>query len=269
MKQRVITGIVWGALFLFFVWIGGPPFAVFLGVLSLVGFMELLAMRGIARFSLSSWVGYVALFLYSIHSVVPAFRFFGISVLFAVVALFTLSWTVITKNRFSFDDAAYCTFGLLYLAYGFQAAFQIREMAEGLFAFVLFLLSIWSTDTGAYFVGRTFGGRKLWPEISPKKTISGSVGGSIVAAAICVAFTYGTHHSAEYPAGSVLLFAFIVSVCGQLGDLVESAVKRHYGVKDSGTILPGHGGILDRLDSFVFAAPVAYGLMQGLFLIHG
>ncbi|MEH7471344.1 CDP-archaeol synthase, partial [Priestia megaterium] len=107
---------------------------------------------------------------------------------------------------------------------------------------------------GAYFIGRAMGKRKLWPEISPNKTIEGFVGG--VVCAIVVAVVFKLLANIDQTMIELLVIGIIVSLFGQMGDLVQSAFKRHYGVKDSGKILPGHGGILDRFDSLMFIMPI-------------
>ncbi len=117
------------------------------------------------------------------------------------------------------------------------------------------LLFIWSNDTFAYLTGRAFGKTPLFTRISPKKTIEGTVGGILITTGVAW-FIY----SPEYPISQVnfLIFAALVCVTGILGDLVESMFKRQWNIKDSGTILPGHGGILDRFDSFILVMPFAY-----------
>src|SRR5690606_996650 len=111
----------------------------------------------------------------------------------------------------------------------------------------------WATDTGAYFFGRAFGKHKLWPTISPKKTIEGAIGGII--SACIVGISFHLIYPFEHSFWMIVLVTILVSMVGQLGDLVESAYKRYFGVKDSGNILPGHGGILDRFDSLLFVVP--------------
>jgi phosphatidate cytidylyltransferase len=135
------------------------------------------------------------------------------------------------------------------------------DHAWGFTALMFVLLIVWVTDIGGYFAGRGIGGPKLWPRISPKKTWAGAIGGfaaSLVVACGFVAFGLGK-------AGPLLLVGAVLSIASQLGDLFESAVKRRFGVKDSSHIIPGHGGLLDRLDGFVAAVVIAaiFGFLRG------
>ena len=131
--------------------------------------------------------------------------------------------------------------------------FLIQPEVEGLNYMLFTLFVIWATDTGAYFFGRAFGKHKLWPTISPKKTIEGAIGGII--SACIVGISFHLIYPFEHSFWMIVLVTILVSMVGQLGDLVESAYKRYFGVKDSGNILPGHGGILDRFDSLLFVVP--------------
>ena len=135
------------------------------------------------------------------------------------------------------------------------------DQVWGFTALMFVLLIVWVTDIGGYFVGRGIGGPKLWPRVSPKKTWAGAIGGfvaSLVIAAGFVAFSLGK-------TGPLLLLGAALSIASQLGDLLESAVKRRFGVKDSGHLIPGHGGLMDRLDGFVAAVVVAaiFGFLRG------
>lgn len=118
-------------------------------------------------------------------------------------------------------------------------------------AFIL----IWVNDTGAYFVGKNFGKQKLFPSVSPKKTVEGFMGGLFFA---CVASYFIARFTGTLDFTNWLILSIIASVFGTIGDLIESKFKRQAGVKDSGVIMPGHGGLLDRLDSIIFAAPFLY-----------
>jgi phosphatidate cytidylyltransferase len=123
------------------------------------------------------------------------------------------------------------------------------------------LLIVWVTDIGGYVAGRGIGGPKLWPRISPKKTWAGAIGGFLASLAVAGGFVaFGLAKT-----GPLLLLGAILSIASQLGDLFESAVKRRFGVKDSSHIIPGHGGLMDRLDGFVAAVVLAafFGLLRG------
>ncbi len=152
--------------------------------------------------------------------------------------------------------------GFLYAAAAEIASVLVRlDPVKGFTALMFVLLIVWVTDSGGYFAGRGIGGPKLWPRVSPKKTWAGAVGGfaaSLAVAAGFAAFDLGK-------VGPLLMLSGALSVVSQLGDLFESAVKRHFGVKDSSHIIPGHGGLMDRLDGFVAAVVVAalFGLLRG------
>ena len=131
----------------------------------------------------------------------------------------------------------------------------------GFAALMLVLLVVWATDIGGYFAGRLIGGPKLWPQVSPKKTWAGAIGGFAASLGVAAGF-------AAFDLGKILpmlLLGAVLSIASQLGDLFESAVKRRFGVKDSSRIIPGHGGLMDRLDGFVAAILLAaiFGFLRG------
>jgi len=153
-------------------------------------------------------------------------------------------------------------FGIFYVSFCLSHFVLLRNLEEGKLWIFAILLVTYLGDGAAYFSGSTLGSRKLSPRLSPKKTVEGAVGGvlgSILAMFLCKWFFFSSLSNLE-----VLGFASVLAVSGQLGDLVESLIKRSVGVKDSGKLLPGHGGILDRVDSVLLAGPVGYYLALAL-----
>lgn len=149
----------------------------------------------------------------------------------------------------------WATGGVIYAGIGFLGPALLRDDAKfGFQAFLFVALIVWMTDILAYFVGRGLGGPRLWPRVSPNKTWSGAFGGLVggLAGGIAVAYASGISRWA-----SIGVVALLLSLLAQAGDLFESAIKRRFGAKDSGRIIPGHGGLMDRLDGFLFAAAAA------------
>jgi phosphatidate cytidylyltransferase len=152
-------------------------------------------------------------------------------------------------------------FGIIWVAMGFAYVLLLRDLNHGMALTILLLACTMVNDTFAYFVGRAFGRHRMAPRISPKKSVEGAVGGivgSIIAAVVVKIY------SPWLGWGEAVLFGLVIGFVGQWGDLFESAVKRDFRVKDSGRILPGHGGILDRFDAVLFAGFITYWLAVGL-----
>jgi phosphatidate cytidylyltransferase len=151
-------------------------------------------------------------------------------------------------------------FGFIYLAFLPTYLVSNRVAAYGKHWILLFLFVVWANDVGAYFTGRRFGKRKLFPHISPKKTWEGAWGG--LAASVLVALLYKAVFFHPLSWGGAVVIAVILSVVAPVGDLAESFLKRAFDKKDSSSILPGHGGFLDRFDAVVFSLPVMYALTR-------
>ncbi|MFB5660533.1 phosphatidate cytidylyltransferase [Alteribacillus sp. HJP-4] len=258
MKQRMITGVIGAIALLSVVIIGGPLFTVVITALASIAMYELLRMKHIAPASLMGFISMVFMWVLLVPipwMEAPFLEHVTKVEVFLVMILLLLALTVVTKNSFTFDEAGFVILSSVYIGYGFHNLLMTRNLEENGLVFVfLILFIIWATDSGAYFIGRKFGRHKLWPDISPKKTLEGFIGGTAAAIVIGLVFHY------YFPVFDSLLtlsfFIIVTSVFGQLGDLVESALKRHYAVKDSGTMLPGHGGVLDRFDSLIFVMPL-------------
>ncbi len=148
--------------------------------------------------------------------------------------------------------------GILYIGWLLSYLVTLRGLNNGRNWVLFVLLVTFASDTAAFFIGRAFGKHHLAPQISPGKTWEGTIGGIVGAVIVSLLFTLPTPVTLSFTTGLAVLLGFLVSVFGQLGDLVESLFKRNMGVKDSGGLIPGHGGILDRIDSLLFASVVVY-----------
>jgi phosphatidate cytidylyltransferase len=154
----------------------------------------------------------------------------------------------------------YSLFGLVYLCFIPLYIPKIYESAHGTEWVVLFLFIVFSGDTGAYFAGMKFGKHKLYPTISPKKTVEGAIGG--IASGMLITLFSKLVFFKSLHWSSIVIFPLFVGSVAQVGDLCESFLKRSFDCKDSGSILPGHGGFLDRFDGVVFSIPVMYACIQ-------
>ncbi|MBD8068267.1 phosphatidate cytidylyltransferase [Bacillus sp. PS06] len=261
MKQRIITGVAAAAVFLPIVYIGGLPLTILTFLMATIAILELLRMKSIPIFSFPAILSTLLLWIFLLPKeysyIIDDFGVSKIEMALLAILLY-LSYTVVTKNKFTFDDVGFVILTTIYIGLGFYYLIETR-LDLGLNYIFFVLIVVWTTDSGAYFIGRAIGKRKLWPDISPNKTIEGSIGGIIVA--IIIAIVYVTFIPLGLSIINIVILTIFLSIFGQLGDLVESALKRHYNVKDSGNILPGHGGILDRVDSWLFALPILHFLL--------
>jgi phosphatidate cytidylyltransferase len=189
----------------------------------------------------------------------PATLFLPGSYTLAVLGLFlllTLSlalvWTVELKDYLQAVSST--MLGILYVGFPLACLIPLRysDPAKGQKLILLLFLVIWAGDISAFFVGRTLGRHFLFPRVSPKKTAEGAVGGLVGSLLIAWAFVHWFWQTADLK--TVILLAALIAVAGQIGDFAESAMKRGAGMKDSGAILPGHGGLLDRIDALLFGA---------------
>lgn len=256
MKQRILTALIALVILVPLIIYGNWPFIIFTYAFAAIGLYELLRMYRPQQGILYGIVAFLFLFML----VYPASEVRLLSLLltrYDVMLLFLvvlLGMMVFSKNRFTFDEAAFFFLATAYVGTAFYVLIETRLMGLNYLLFILFI--IWATDSGAYFVGKSFGKRKLWPEISPNKTIGGALGGVFFALIVGIAFHLIYPFTLSWI--SVLLMTVLISVSGQFGDLIASAIKRHYDIKDFGKLFPGHGGILDRLDSLLFVLIVLH-----------
>ncbi|MGT2829825.1 phosphatidate cytidylyltransferase [Streptococcus hillyeri] len=259
MKERVIFGALALVIFAPFLWFGGVPFQLFVGLLAMIGVSEIVKMKGYEIFSFEGLLAMLGTFVLAVPmdhylTFLPVDASLSAYTLFV---FFILAGTVLNFGKYSFDDALFPIASSFYVGIGFQNLISAR--IAGLDKVLLALFIVWATDIGAYMFGRTYGKHKLLPTVSPNKTIEGSLGG--VLSAVVVAVIFMLVKPTVYVPQNFLIMMILVavfSVFAQLGDLVESALKRYFGVKDSGKLIPGHGGILDRFDSMIFVFPIMH-----------
>lgn len=246
MKQRIITAIVLMIIAIPCVVLGGYYFRALIGVILALSVYEMLHICTRPRIKIYL---YVIVFLFFLYGFIFDMNDLFIASYGILVFMVTLFAATIFDETLTIERTGYIfTMGVL-IAAGLHAMLVIRNQ-YGFQYVILLALATYGSDTGAYFSGVLFGKHKLIPRLSPKKTIEGSIGGIIL----------GTLLSAGYACylgylnNNMILMAafFVLTITGQIGDLVFSAVKRHFGVKDYSNLLPGHGGILDRIDSIVF-----------------
>lgn len=249
-RQRLLSALVGIPTVMVITWAGGPLFALALLLVGVVALQELYILAGVEdrMMHLLGYTGHTVLFLLS-FAAGPQALLFGIILFFI---LLNIAW-VLAYPR-DFRVLSVLVWGKLYITLLLSAFLWLRQADNGLIIVVAVLITIWASDTGAYLVGMTCGRHKLIPEVSPKKSVEGAVGGIVFAA-----FILGVlGPSLGYRPLAAAAIGVLLSIAGQFGDLAESALKRWSNVKDSGRFLPGHGGVLDRIDSLLFAAPLAY-----------
>lgn len=260
-RTRVITGVLGAALLLGLFTLGGQ-LGISLAAAIIASAMSwelanLFYRLGDRREKIIALVGTSWLFIF-VNMLFPK------SMLECLVVSFMgfFSYYLATAERHSeelrahFDEFVFTIFALVYVVTFLGFFPLIRDGINGLRWVILFLIIVWAGDTGAYFVGRKYGKKKLYPLISPGKTVEGAMGG--LASSVIIALLFKIIFFKGLGWFGAFSSAVLIGVMSQIGDLCESFFKRAYKVKDSGRILPGHGGMLDRFDGVLFSLPVMY-----------
>jgi phosphatidate cytidylyltransferase len=250
--QRALSSLVLAPLVLAATYVGGLPFVM---LWTLAGLAILMEWAGIAR--LERRRAWLALAGAALVGAGAALYLGAGQAAFSLLCLGAALSVFVVPRQSGFALA-----GVLVAGAACLPVMALRNGGEWGFAAVLFLLAVvWATDIFAYFVGRLVGGPRLWPRVSPNKTWAGSIGGAVAGMAAGVGVGLAAGLPSVLPLGAL---AFVMSIAAQGGDLAESAAKRSFGVKDAGRLIPGHGGLLDRLDGFAFASlmAVAIGLAR-------
>ena len=247
---RLASALVLGTVVLAITWYGGVYFRLLMGIAALLIYREWSTITAPGQTPITVNLGRLFVLL---GALAIAFGYDREAVVICAVAAIGLGVLGIVVN-----GKIWAAGGVVYALAPTIALAQIRIESQGLSLIILIFVIVWGTDIGAYFAGRAIGGPKLAPAISPKKTWSGFFGGLIAAiVGSLILIEYSESLSLFMP---VLVVGFL-SVASQIGDLFESWIKRRFDVKDSGQLIPGHGGIMDRVDGLIVAAVAFYGLM--------
>lgn len=268
---RVVSALVAFVVALGVMWVGLPllgPIYILLSVLAIQEYAAMMQLRGIPTRKRSLWVATVLTLPASLPVSYPGMAplIDGVSwreALLGLFALYLIALEVVRPNENSLHAVIFSLFGYFYIPWLFGYMITLRYTPDGvigLWYLVLPVLAIVASDVGAYVIGSLFGRRKLAPDISPNKTLEGAFGGLGLAVVIVTLAAWGLERALNLRVDlyDAILFSILVASAAQLGDLFESLLKRWVGVKDAGLFLPGHGGVLDRLDSVLFAVPVTY-----------
>lgn len=254
MLTRILTAIIALALFIPVIWIGSWPLVIVMTSLAVIGLAEFHNMKKLTLTSVPAILSLVGVSLMVLSVSFPIFfavEIFTRTIGLVMVLLFLFS---LVRTELTTRDVGEIILMMTYIGIGFYSFVNLRF--SNLPLLILVLLVIWATDTGAFLIGRKIGKTKLAPAISPNKTIEGSVGGTVLASLL--AFIYLIYYPQPDLFISPFILMIIISITGQVGDLLESKIKREYHTKDSGKLLPGHGGILDRFDSLLLVLNVLF-----------
>lgn len=259
MKQRIITAVVaFFVLLPVLIFSDAFIFPLGLAVCAVLSVWEMFACVGLKNAWLFTAPMYVlgAAFPFLIRYLPDRDLLAPIAICAAVVwTLYAFTVLIFSHGKYPLEAVFVASFSLFYIFIGFNAILFIHDCEPGgKYLYYICFLGAWITDIFAYFCGRAFGKHKLIPDVSPKKTVEGSIGGTVFCILVMVIFGFVVEKLVPEISANLLIFAVagvLIAVVSQIGDLSMSVIKRKYGVKDYGFIFPGHGGVLDRFDSVI------------------
>jgi phosphatidate cytidylyltransferase len=256
---RVLSGLALVPILLIVVWLLPPVYFTLLAVIAaVIGLNELYAMakaRGNAPLAATGIAFGVLIIINAYRPLYASAGGMHVWIVLSVLAVTTVRMFSRRAVEGALEEISVTLFGILYVAllFGYQISILVGPGKRWL---VFLYLVIWASDTGAFYAGTNLGKHRLYEKISPKKSIEGLIGGTAASAVVAVLGKAWLVQSLGWTEAALL--GALLALVGTAGDLVESLIKRSAGVKDSGTLIPGHGGILDRMDSMLFAAPVLF-----------
>ena len=255
LRHRILTAVVGLPLLIAIIWFGEPWFTILIAAMSALAGWEFYRMAGGLRVQPITYFGiaWILLLIVSPHCPYPPTLPFLITSAIVV----SLIWLLFRRpSDQAFPNWAWTMAGILYIGWMLSYWVQLRGLEDGRELVFLAMFTTFASDTSAFFIGRTWGKHALVPAISSGKTWEGAIGGllSSIAASLIISVIF----TLPFSYWQIALVGLIISVFAQLGDLVESLLKRNTGVKDASKLIPGHGGILDRLDSLIFTGVIVY-----------
>jgi phosphatidate cytidylyltransferase len=277
LTRRILFAVIAAPASIAIVYLGDWALAIMLSVLAGLAAWELFRIaRETGAYPLDlAGIGLAALVPIAVHAQRLGVYTLSLTAIVAMVLVLFAStiWLRGPQGK-PLSSVAITAFGIMYASlFSYVYALRYHDYAVGAAAgtalVVLPVILTWASDIGAYMFGRTFGRKKLIPSISPGKTVEGAVGGlgfTIVICLLYVRFILMPYAQLGLTIQGAVLFAIVVSIAAQTGDLAESLLKREAGIKDSSNIIPGHGGILDRFDSLLFVIPIAFLMLRRLLL---
>ena len=211
------------------------------------------------------WIGYVSCIFIALIHIIPTYLPISQVLMMSIptILLILFAQVIFTNMKTTFKDIAYTFFGMAYVIGFIVFIALLRGLDNGRILVWFAIIAAWGTDTFAYLIGCKFGKHKL-SKISPKKSVEGAIAGTIGATVIAIIYTMVMNHlyNLGYSYLFVTISTIILSIIGQIGDFAASSIKRYVDVKDYSNLIPGHGGMLDRIDSLMFIAPFAYVLFS-------
>ena len=258
--KRITSGLLGFPLVLIILLIGNKYVVdVLLAIVTLLAMDEYL--KAISKICKPiKWIAYLSCIIIALIHIIPKEAIPTITILAVPVILLILFAHVIATNmKTNFKDVAYTFLGIFYIVFFMTFIAIIDGMNNGKILIWYALIAAWGTDIFAYFIGKKFGKHKF-SKVSPKKSIEGCIAGTIGGVILSLIYTYlcNTFFGMEYSYIFITIMTIVLSLIGQIGDFVASSIKRYVDIKDYSNLIPGHGGMLDRIDSLLFLAPFAY-----------
>ena len=261
--KRILSGVI-GLPIVALILIYGNTYIIdiLFGIVAIIAIYEYFNAVG-KKYKPVKWLGYIACLLIPvIHLISKEYLLFTLALALTIIIAVLFIKVIASNMKTTINDIAVTFFGICYIVFFLTFIPILYGIKNGKYLIWFILIAAWGTDTCAYFVGSKFGKHKF-SEISPKKSIEGCIGGTIGSIIISLIYTFAINKFVGLDISYIyiVLIGFVLSSLSQIGDLSASSIKRTVAIKDFGNLIPGHGGILDRIDSIIFIAPFAYFLL--------